>query len=140
MEDEDLGRFVTLQLRLTDVYGDNGIVALAIGKLTAGSYLEIDTWLMSCRVLGREVEQATLNLLAERARELGCARLLGTYIPTEKNSMVKDLYPRLGFEPAGAEPDGATHWQLALESFTPHPLHMHIIQGAPCRTQLSTVS
>ncbi len=140
MRGEEEGRFVTLQLRLADIYGDNGIVGLVIGQLTPRFDLEIDLWLMSCRVLGREVEQATLNLLAARAIALGCQRLYGTYIPTEKNGMVRDLYSKLGFTLDETQPDGTTRWSLALAGFDPRPLHMQLIQGAPWQTITSTVS
>jgi FkbH-like protein len=140
MAGEEEGRFVTLQLRLNDVYGENGNIAVVIGKVTARSELEIDTWLMSCRVLGREVEQATLNILAQRALDLGCSVLYGTYTPTEKNSMVKDLYARLGFEEIANQEDGSTRWSLPLADFDAHPLHLQVIQGAPCKTIPSTVS
>jgi FkbH-like protein len=140
MEGEEEGQYVTLQLRLNDIYGENGIIALVIGKVTPRFELDIDTWLMSCRVLGREVEQATLNLVAQRAIDLGCSRLYGTYIPTEKNGMVKDLYARLGFEAVETLADGSTRWSLPLADFTPHLLHMKVIQGAPCQTIASTVS
>ena len=144
MRGEEEGRFITLQLRLTDIYGDNGIIGLVIGQLTPSFDLEIDVWLMSCRVLGREVEQATLNLLAARALELGCQRLYGTYLPTEKNSMVKDLYSKLGFSPVESQPetqiDHRTRWSVALADFEPRPLHMQLIQGAPWQTITSTIS
>ena len=86
-----------LQLRLTDRFGDNGIIAIVIGRLLPDKDLYIDTWLMSCRVLGRQVEPTTLNLIAQEALKLGAKRLVGEYIPTRKNGMVKDHYSRLGF-------------------------------------------
>ena len=144
MAAEEQGCAVTLQLRLTDIYGENGMIALVIAKVTPSLEVEIDTWLMSCRVLGREVEQATLNLLAQRAIDLGCVRIFGTYRPTEKNSMVKDLYPRLGFKPVDpaskTAEDGTTRWSLELAAFTPHTLHMQVISGAPCKTTTSIAS
>ena len=140
MEGEDEGRVVTLQLRLNDIYGENGIIALVIAKITHSSDLDIDTWLMSCRVLGREVEQATLNILAARAKDLGCRSLTGTFKPTDKNSMVKDLFFKLGFEPLETTDGGETRWTLALRNFTPRTLHMQITQGATCRTITSMVS
>jgi FkbH-like protein len=140
MRGEEDASFVTLQLRLTDIYGDNGIIGLVIGQLTPRFDLEIDVWLMSCRVLGREVEQATLNLLVARAIELGCERLYGTYIPTEKNSMVRDLYGKLGFRLDETKADGTTRWSLGLADFEPRTLHMQLIQGAPWQTTTSTVS
>ena len=89
---------LTLQLRLLDRFGDNGIIAIVIGRFEpATSDMLIDTWLMSCRVLGRRVEEATLNLVAAEARALGAERLVGEYRPTAKNGMVREHYQRLGF-------------------------------------------
>ena len=81
-----------LQLRLTDRFGDNGIIAVIIGRLREDKNLYIDTWLMSCRVLGRQVEPTTLNLIAQEAARLGARRIIGEYIPTKKNAMVKEHY------------------------------------------------
>ena len=76
---------------------------------------------MSCRVLGRQVEAETLNLIAAEARRLGADRLIGTYRPTAKNAMVREHYLKLGFAPLGEEPDGTTHWVLDLADFTATP-------------------
>ena len=59
--------------------------------------MKIDTWLMSCRVLKRQVEEEVLNELARLAASRGCSRLEGVYLPTAKNEMVRDFYPRMGF-------------------------------------------
>ena len=69
-----------LQLRLTDRFGDNGIIAIIIGRLQDNKDLYVDTWLMSCRVLGRQVEPTTLNLIAQEAAKLGARRVVGEYI------------------------------------------------------------
>ncbi len=118
----------TLQLRLTDVHGDNGVIGLVVGY-RRGKALEIDTWLMSCRVLGRGVEEATLNLLAERAAEMGCATLVGEYRPTAKNSVVREHYPKLGFSALSSTDDGTTRWELPLATFAPRPTHMKVLKG-----------
>ena len=91
------GRAFGLQIRLLDRFGDNGIISIVIGRMQ-GQDLVIDTWLMSCRVLGRQVEPTTLALVAEQARLLGARRLLGDYVATKKNGMVRDHYARLGFQ------------------------------------------
>jgi FkbH-like protein len=122
-------RIVSLQIRLTDRYGDNGLIAVLIGRLIEGSAtLEIDSWLMSCRVLGRDVESATLNLLADTARRSGADMLLGRYRPTPRNGMVADHYRRLGFAEAGADGDD-TLWRLDLARFEPLPHHIDLIEG-----------
>ncbi|HWD57463.1 MAG TPA: HAD-IIIC family phosphatase [Stellaceae bacterium] len=112
-----------VQLRLIDRFGDNGIIAIVIGRLDAdsdrGADLVIDTWLMSCRVLGRQVEPTTLNLVAALGAGLGARRLVGEYIPTAKNGMVKNHYTKLGFTPCGEGPDGATGHVLDLAGFRP---------------------
>ncbi len=118
----------TMQLRLTDIHGDNGVIGLVVGY-KRGDALEIDTWLMSCRVLGRGVEEATLNLLVERATEMGCNTLLGEYRPTAKNGMVREHYRQLGFTLVEDAGDGITRWELPLTAFAPRPTHMKVLQG-----------
>jgi FkbH-like protein len=108
-----------LQLRLIDRFGDNGIIAIVIGKLELEDRLVIDTWLMSCRVLGRQVEPATLNLIAAEARRLGATRLVGLYYPTAKNGMVKAHYERLGFVKDQEYPSGESRYILDLNGFAP---------------------
>ena len=122
-------RALGLQLRLTDRFGDNGVIAIVIGRRRDDGDLLIDTWLMSCRVLGREVEACTLNLLAEQARSLGARRLVGDYAPTAKNGMVKDHYARLGFEVAALGPDGASRNILDLVGFAPTDTHIDVLEG-----------
>lgn len=99
----------TLQIRLADTFGDNGMISVVICR-QSGTDWDIDTWLMSCRVLGRKVEQAVLRELVEAARLRGIARLVGTYRPTARNALVQDHYAKLGFARAGDGPDGATIW------------------------------
>jgi len=118
-----------LQLRLTDRFGDNGIIAIIIGRLQENSDLHIDTWLMSCRVLGRQVEPTTLNLIAQEAARLGARRLVGEYIPTKKNGMVKDHYARLGFTVMETDPAGGNRNILDLASFIPADTFIHVVEG-----------
>ncbi len=118
-----------LQLRLTDRFGDNGVIAIVIGRLREGGELDIDTWLMSCRVLGRQVEPTTLNLIAAEAKRMGARRLRGDYIPTAKNGMVKDHYPKLGFKPLATTQDGASSFMLDLAGFAPANTFIHLREG-----------
>jgi FkbH-like protein len=120
--EEDTKRFsadsktVTLRCRLTDRFGDNGIIGIMIAlEQTDGDWV-VDTWLMSCRVLGRGVEQAMLDLLVEETAKKGARRLIGQYIPTVKNSMVKNHYADLGFEAMDSVEEGSTRWVLKLDS------------------------
>ncbi len=119
-----------VQLRLVDRFGDNGIIAIVIGRLQQNADLLIDTWLMSCRVLGRQVEPTTLNLVAALAKELGAKRLVGEYIPTAKNRMVRDHYAKLGFTACadGPEFDGATRHRLDLAGFVPRDTFVEVAE------------
>jgi FkbH-like protein len=118
-----------LQLRLTDRFGDNGVIAIIIGRLRDDGDLYIDTWLMSCRVLGRQVEPTTLNLIAQEARRLGAKRLIGEYIPTKKNAMVKDHYARLGFADTRFDDTGGNINTLEIATFTPADTFIDVIEG-----------
>jgi FkbH-like protein len=117
-----------LQLRLLDRFGDNGIIAIVIGKLQADDDLVIDTWLMSCRVLGRQVEPTTLNLIASQAQHLGARRLIGEYLPTKKNGMVRDHYARLGFEMVETSEAGSRA-VLDLASYVPAETFITVREG-----------
>lgn len=79
-----------------DVFGDHGIIGVVIVKERGGEWL-IDTFLMSCRVIGRDIEKAVLSSLAGYAKKRGAQALVGEYIPTVKNSLCKDAYARAGF-------------------------------------------
>jgi FkbH-like protein len=127
-----------LQLRLLDRFGDNGIIAIVIGRLQPddafggdfrGKDLLIDTWLMSCRVLGRQVEPTTLSLIAQEATKLGARRLIGEYIPTKKNAMVKDHYARLGFTVMQSTEAGGNRGILDLAAFNPTQTFIHVVEG-----------
>jgi FkbH-like protein len=118
-----------LQIRLLDRFGDNGIIAIVIGRMLDDEAVTIDTWLMSCRVLGRQVEPTTLNLVAAQAQALGAKRLIGEYIPTKKNGMVRDHYAKLGFEVVTRHEDGGTIAVLDLQDFTPAPTFIHVTEG-----------
>jgi FkbH-like protein len=121
-------RAVGLQLRLIDRFGDNGVIAIVVGRMQGGQDMLIDTWLMSCRVLGRQVESTTLNLLAQEAQKLGARRLIGEYIPTKKNGMVKDHYAKLGFTVMFADAD-VSRGILSLESFRPAETSILMTEG-----------
>jgi FkbH-like protein len=120
--------FVGYSMRLKDRFGDHGLISIVIGKKAEGT-MEIDTWLMSCRVLKRQVEEEVLNELARLAKLRGCQRLEGIYLPTVKNEMVRDFYGRMGFTLTG-ESDAKREFALNLESFQPIPTKIKIIRRA----------
>ena len=87
---------IHFSLRLRDRFADHGLVSLMIA-VQRGAMLEIDTWLMSCRVIGRSVERAMLAHLCQQAAGRGVTGIRGKYLPTAKNSLVKTLFPDFGF-------------------------------------------
>jgi FkbH-like protein len=121
-------RCVTLQYRLVDKFGDNGLVSAMILRPVADEpdILEIDTWVMSCRVFGRELEFEAMNIAVEAARQRRVTRLRADYLPTAKNAVVRELYAQLGFVRAShpASESGASRWVLALSDYTPRPTHI----------------
>jgi FkbH-like protein len=114
---EDDPAVFTLQVRLADKFGDNGMICAIICRPDTDAapgeraWL-IDIWLMSCRVLGRKVEQMVLREILGRARETGIDKLVGIYRPSDKNAMVRDHYEKLGFSKLAVEPDGTTLWTM----------------------------
>lgn len=104
--------YITLYGKLKDKFGDNGVVSLVIGKKN-GDTLELILWLMSCRVLKRDMEQAMLDTLVWQSRESGIRKLHGYYYKTAKNAMVKDFYGAMGFQKL-SEKDGDSEWEYAI--------------------------
>jgi FkbH-like protein len=89
---------IDLSFTLEDKFGDNGLIAVIVMKKLDEETLFVDTWLMSCRVLKRGMENFTLNTMVERAKAAGYQRIIGEYLPTPKNKMVENHYPALGFK------------------------------------------
>ncbi|HLG98174.1 MAG TPA: HAD-IIIC family phosphatase [Bryobacteraceae bacterium] len=100
-------------VRVKDRFGDNGLVGVAIVR-RSGRTSEIDTLLLSCRVIGRTVEKAVLSHLAAAAREEGSDRLSGWFLPTKKNAPAREFYSENNFELVRTE-DGKTQWSLDLK-------------------------
>jgi FkbH-like protein len=119
---------LTATVRLTDRFGDNGLIGVLFARRESDA-LRIDEWLMSCRVLKRGVEQLLCNYLVEQARLRGVKVLLGRYVPTAKNGLVRDHYKSLGFHQIGTEEQGTTHWQLELATY--HPFEVPIETAEP---------
>ena len=103
-------------IRVRDRFGDHGLVGVAIAH-DEGEQCEVDTFLLSCRVIGRTVETALLAHLAESAARRGRRRLVGWFLPTKKNAPARDFYPQHGFE--RQETNGAgSLWTIDLKSST----------------------
>lgn len=120
----DPGKY-TLQVRLSDSFGDNGMISVVICDQHADRWT-IDTWLMSCRVLGRRVEEAVLAHIVAAAQAAGARELLGHYIPSSKNAMVANHYQRLGFVDQGVDDKNIHRWSLDLTTYQPPHLPLRI--------------
>lgn len=103
--------YITLCGKLSDRFGDNGIVSVMAAKIN-GDTADIILFLMSCRVLKRGMEHTMRNELIRTARERGIKTLVGHYYPTAKNAMVKDLYTELGFDLVSRDDDGTGEWRI----------------------------
>jgi FkbH-like protein len=86
--------------RLRDRFADHGLIAIMLAEEMSDTIWRVDLWLMSCRVIGRGVEDFMFDRLVEAARERGITTIQAEYLPTAKNAMVSDLLPRYGFAPA----------------------------------------
>lgn len=105
---------ITLYGRLKDKFGDNGIVSLVIGNIRSGAELHIDLWLMSCRVLKRDMEFAMMDALVKKALERGVKTIYGYYYPTAKNKMVKEFYDIQGFDLVSEDAEGNKIYKLDI--------------------------
>lgn len=126
-EAENDASVFTLQVRLADIFGDNGMISVVICRPGESGEWEIDTWLMSCRVLGRKVEHMVLREILGQARVAGIHKLMGVYRPTERNKLVVDHYAKLGFAKAGEEESGLTRWELLVEAADPASAPMKVV-------------
>lgn len=112
---EESDNFFTRQIRLKDLLGDNGMISVIICKKNK-SFWEIDTWLMSCRVLGRRVEEAALQDIVKNAQKDGANTIRGYYAPTARNMIVRDHYKKLGFNKISEEL-GCEIWELKIADY-----------------------
>ncbi|MBR5370884.1 MAG: HAD family hydrolase [Oscillospiraceae bacterium] len=113
--------YITRYMTQADKFSDNGLIAVVILKKTAADTLFVDTWLMSCRVLRRGVEECLFDNIVRFAAENGFRTLTAEYIPTAKNKMVADFYDRFGMTPLG---DGK--YTLNLADYQPHTTYITV--------------
>jgi FkbH-like protein len=126
LQNHEWGHF---SVRLKDRFGDHGLISVVILRFE-NRVAEIETWLMSCRVLKRQVEEVVLNEIFRQARGRDCQEVRGCYLPTEKNGIVKDLYSKFGFirqEKVGA----GECYGLAIQDFRPLGHRINIGQDEP---------
>lgn len=109
--------YITLYGKLEDKFGDNGVVSVVIGRIdgTDREELHLELWLMSCRVLKRDMEFAMMDALVDQAKNQGIKKIIGYYYPTAKNAMVKDFYALQGFFKQSEDEEGNSVWEYAME-------------------------
>lgn len=117
--------YFTLQVRLSDIFGDNGMISVVVCR-KGGQTWKIDAWLMSCRVLGRQVEEAVLQEVILHAKAEGANELIGVYIPTSRNKMAEDHYAKLGFTRVESFENAHTVWRLSLDAVSRPDVLMEI--------------
>lgn len=110
------GDYIRLYGKLIDKFGDNGVVSVVIGRKN-GDALDVDLWLMSCRVLKRNMEQAMLDTLVGKCQQAGISKIHGYYYPTAKNHMVEKLYETFGFSLIRQDDEGNTVWELPVQDY-----------------------
>lgn len=125
--------YIRLYGKLIDKFGDNGVVSVVIGKKEKDN-LNIDLWLMSCRVLKRDMEFAMLDTLVLKCKEQGIKTITGYYYPTAKNNMVRELFGTFGFEKIKEDSAGNTVWTLATDSYT-NKNNAIEVEGNSCSAQ-----
>ena len=116
---------LTLCGRLSDKFGDNGLVTVVAGNCQ-GDTLDLVLWLMSCRVLKRGMEDAMMDAVVADAAARDITTIRGHYYPTAKNAMVRDFYAQMGFAKTAEDDGGNTTWELAVKDYKPRAAHMTI--------------
>src|SRR5262245_1672679 len=115
---------MTLQFRLLDRFGDNGLVSVMLLKPIADApeQLDIDSWVMSCRVFGRGLEKEAMTIAVELARDRGIRELRADFVPTKRNGVVSELYRGLGFVELATsceKREQRSRWSLKVDAYEP---------------------
>ncbi len=108
--------YIKIYGKLEDIFGDNGVISVVIGHIK-GNELHIDLWIMSCRVLKRNMEFAMMDELVKKAKEKDIKTIYGYYYPTLKNKMVKDFYDLQGFTLENEDEKGNKTYKLNVDSY-----------------------
>ena len=114
------GRYFPFTITLSDKFGDYGLISVIVLEI-CDKDIRIDEYLMSCRVLKRGVEAFAMNSIFMLAEHLGKERVVGEFLPSSKNGMVRDFYPGFGFEPIATSPSGETTFVLATDRYVAQP-------------------
>jgi len=121
MEESD--DYICMAGKLIDKFADNGIVTVVAAK-QEDKVLDINLWLMSCRVLKRGMEDLMMNALVEEAKSRGIETIVGHYYPTPKNAMVKDFYADYGFELVSEDLEGNRLWKLNVNDYNDRKIYI----------------
>ena len=122
----DSDEYIDLYGKLIDKFGDNGVVSVVIGHKNK-DVLDMDLWIMSCRVLKRDMEFAMMDELVAAAKAAGLRKIMGYYYPTAKNNMVRDFYERMGFSKVSEDGEGNTTWEFNLtDEYTNQNSHIKV--------------
>ncbi len=108
--------YICVYGKLTDKFGDNGVVSVVIGRQEETT-LHIDLWLMSCRVLKRSMEDAMMDSVVERAKKRGIEKIKGYYYKTAKNAMVADFFAGFEFDKTSQQENGDSVWELNIINY-----------------------
>ena len=122
----DKAHYAAFSFTLEDKFGDNGLICVVILEKRDAATLFVDTWFMSCRVLKRGMENFTLNTITDYARANGYKRIIGEYLPTAKNKMVEEHYPKLGFTKIEGAP--TAQFELNVDSYRHRECYIQIKQ------------
>lgn len=120
-------KYICLCGKLIDKFADNGIVSVVIGEIIEKE-LHIRLWLMSCRVLKREMEDVMMNILVNAAKDKGVSKIVGYYYPTARNGMVKDFYEAFGFEKICEDEAGDAEWSIHIRDYCEKKPHIDIVE------------
>lgn len=114
--------YITLYGKLEDKFGDNGVVSVVFGHIDDNDkeLFHIDLWLMSCRVLKRDMEFAMMDSLVAECKSRGITQIRGYYYPTAKNKMVKDFYALHNFTKSSEDCEGNAVWNRGIEDYENH--------------------
>lgn len=122
----DSGEYIDVYGKLLDKFGDNGVVSVVIGHKNEDR-LDIDLWIMSCRVLKRDMEFAMMDSVVHRAKKAGFSKIVGYYYPTAKNNMVREFYNTMGFTKVSEDAEGNTVWEFEIPAdYTDKNTHIQV--------------
>ena len=123
----DQKSYFPIYITLEDKYGESGLISVNILQ-SAKTKLVIDTWLMSCRVLERGLEQFAMNQVVALVKSKGFTTIEGMYLPTAKNKMVADFYERFGFRRVEGGDNGKTVWAINVDDYRPQTTFIQLKQ------------